>query len=107
VKPAFRRWSVAAVPPALSPLWRQALLEGSVMGSLAGALSTIALAILGRRQAGSASAPINAVSHYKVVPRRLTPGYEHRLDGSGMLAVYATLALGFALGAMSMGRSSR
>lgn len=34
------------------------------LGSLASALSTVALAWLGRREAGSAVAPINAVSHW-------------------------------------------
>ena len=40
---------------------------------------------------------------YTITPRRLTPGYEHRLDGKGMLAVYAALAAGFALGALALG----
>ena len=150
--------------------WKQSLREGVVAGSLGGWLSTVALACLGPRQAGSAAAPINAVSHwlwgdeslrenratwrhtlaglltqqaaavlwatlyariyghreeakrlpqaiaggiatsavayvvdYTVTPKRLTPGYEHRLDGKGMLAVYAALALGFAAGAVALG----
>jgi hypothetical protein len=150
-------------------LWKQSLREGAVSGATGGLLSTLALALLGPRQAGSVPAPINAVSHwlwgeeslredrptwrhtltglltqqaaammwatlyarfyghrpeakslpkavaggiatsavayavdYTITPQRLTPGYEHRLDGKGMLAVYAALALGFAAGAMAL-----
>lgn len=148
-------------------LWSQALREGAVAGTLAGVLSTVALAVCGKRVSGSAVAPINAVSHwvwgdealaedrptlrhtltglstqaaaaifwaalysrvfghrpeakepanaiagaiatsstaylidYTITPRRLRPGYEHRLDGKGMLAVYTALAAGFAVGAL-------
>jgi hypothetical protein len=151
--------------------WLQALREGAVTGSTASVLSTLALAALGRQQAGSAVAPINAVSHwlwdeealrvdrptwrhtlvgyltqhaasifwatlyarvfghrpeakrlpeaiaggiatsavayvvdYTITPKRLTPGYEHRLDGRGMFAAYAALAAGFALGALALQR---
>ena len=133
-------------------------------------LSTAVLGLLGRRQAGSAAAPLNAVSHwlwggdalrqdratwkytlpgaltqhaasvlwatlysrvyghsreakelshaiaggvatsatayvidYTITPKRLTPGYEHRLDGAGMLAVYAALAVGFSAGVLLLG----
>lgn len=152
--------------------WSQALREGAVAGTAAGLLSTLVLAAVGKRQAGSMAAPINAASHwlwgdaalredratvrhtgvglltqhaaaifwaalyaalhghrpeakrlpdaiaggiatsagaylvdYTITPRRLTPGYEHRLDGKGMLAVYAALAAGFALGAYALGRA--
>jgi hypothetical protein len=44
--------------------WRQALREGLVAGSLASLLSTAVLAAAGRRDAGSAWAPVNAVSHW-------------------------------------------
>jgi len=151
--------------------WRTVLREGLVQGSFAGVLSSLVLAALGPRQAGSAAAPINAASHwlwgdealredratvrhtatglatqlaasvfwaalwsaihgrrpqakrvpqaiaggvatsaaayvidYTITPRRFTPGYEHRLDGRGMLAVYAALAAGFALGAIALGQ---
>ncbi len=150
-------------------LWAQSLREGAVAGTAASVLSTLVLALVGRRQAGSAAAPVNAASHwlwgdeslradawdgrhtlvgaltqhaasifwatlyarlyghraeakepvqalaggiatsaaayvidYTVTPRRFTPGYEHRLDGRGMLAVYGALALGFAAGAMAL-----
>lgn len=148
-------------------LWAQALREGAIAGTLGGVLSTIALAVGGKRVNGSAVAPINAVSHwvwgdealaqdgptlrhtltglstqtaaaifwavlysrvfghrpeakepanaiagavatssaaylvdYTITPHRIRPGYEHRLDGRGMFAVYAALAAGFAVGAL-------
>jgi hypothetical protein len=147
--------------------WKNALREGAVTGTIAGLLSTIVLASAGRREAGSAVAPINAVSHwlwgdeslhaqaptlrhtltgyltnhlaaifwavlysrayghreeakrlpqaaagavatsavayvvdYHVVPKRLTPGYEHRISGGALLATYGALAAGLALGAL-------
>lgn len=149
--------------------WTQVLREGAVAGTVASVLSTAVLAALGRRQAGSAAAPVNAASHwlwgdeslrqdratwqhtlvgaatqhaasilwatlyaalyghrpeakqltqavaggvatsatayvidYTITPKRFTPGYEHRLSGTGMLAVYAALAAGFAVGALMM-----
>ncbi len=149
--------------------WRQSLREGLVAGTAAAVLSSIVLALAGRRQNGSAAAPVNAASHwlwgdealradaatprhtlvglatqhgasvfwatayallhghrreakrlpeaiaggiatsaaayvidYTITPRRLTPGYEHRLDGRGLFAVYAALAAGFALGALAL-----
>ena len=147
--------------------WTTALREGAITGTIAGLLSTAVLAITGQRQAGSAVAPINAVSHwiwgeeslhaqepslrhtltgyltnhlaaifwavlysrayghrdeakrlpqavaggvatsavayavdYYVVPKRLTPGYEHRISSGAMLATYGALAAGLALGAL-------
>jgi hypothetical protein len=148
-------------------LWKTALREGAVTGTVAGLLSTAVLAVAGQRQAGSAVAPINAVSHwiwgdeslraqepslrhtltgyvtnqlaaifwavlysrayghrdeakrlpqavaggvttsavayvvdYHLVPKRLTPGYEHRISNGAMLATYGALAAGLALGAV-------
>ena len=147
--------------------WKTALREGAVAGTVAGLLSTAVLAISGQRQAGSAFAPINAVSHwlwgdeslhaqepslrhtltgyvtnhlaaifwavlysgvyghrdeakrlpqaaagavatsavayvvdYYVVPKRLTPGYEHRISSGALLATYGALAAGLAIGAV-------
>jgi formate-dependent nitrite reductase membrane component NrfD len=57
--------------------------------ALAGAATTCAIA---------------GVVDYMVVPKRLTPGYEHRLSTSAMVAVYAALAAGFALGAAVLRR---
>jgi hypothetical protein len=148
-------------------LWKTALREGAVTGTVAGLLSTAVLAVVGRSQAGSAVAPINAVSHwlwgeesldaqepslrhtltgymtnhlaaifwamlysrayghrneakrlpqalagaaatsavayvvdYHLVPKRLTPGYEHRISSGATLATYGALAAGLALGAL-------
>lgn len=53
---------------------------------------------------GIATSAVAYVVDYTVTPKRLTPGYEHRLDGKGMLGVYGALALGFALGALALGR---
>jgi hypothetical protein len=155
-------------------LWNTALREGSVAGTTAMLLSLPVLAYAGRRQDGSAVAPMNAVAHwlwgdaslradaaslrhtatgllthlaaavfwatlysrlwghrpgakspgqaigggvatsavafavdYGVVPKRLTPGFEHRLDRGAMLATYGSLAAGFALGALLLGRLGR
>ena len=151
-----------------------AMREGVVTGTVAGLLSTAVLAISGQRQAGSAVAPINAVSHwlwgdeslhaqepslrhtltgyvtnhlaaifwamlysgvyghrddakrltqavtgavatsavayavdYHVVPKRLTPGYEHRISSGALLATYGALAAGLALGALLLGERRR
>jgi hypothetical protein len=49
---------------------------------------------------GVATSATAYVIDYTITPKRLTPGYEHRLDGMGMLAVYTALAAGFAAGAL-------
>jgi hypothetical protein len=41
----------------------------------------------------------NAVD-YKLTPKRLTPGFEHRLGTPEMVNVYACFALGLAIGSM-------
>jgi hypothetical protein len=151
--------------------WKTAVREGAVAGSIASLLSTAVLATAGMRQAGSAVAPTNAVSHwlwgdeslhvqqptwrhtltgyvthhiasifwaalysrlyghreeakrlpqalaggiatsavacvvdYQLVPKRLTPGYEHRISSGAMWATYGALAAGFALGALLLNR---
>jgi hypothetical protein len=53
---------------------------------------------------GIATSAVAYVVDYTITPKRLTPGYEHRLDGKGMFAVYAALALGFAAGALALRR---
>jgi hypothetical protein len=154
--------------------WNIALREGAVTGTVAALLSTAVLTIAGRQTAGSAVAPINAVSHwlfgdeslhadeptlrhtltgfvtnhlaaifwaglysllyghreeakqlpqavagavatsavayvvdYHVVPKRLTPGYEHRISPGALLATYGALAAGLALGALLLGERRR
>jgi len=49
---------------------------------------------------GIATSAAAYVIDYTITPRRLRPGYEYRLDGKGMFAVYAALALGLAAGAI-------
>lgn len=44
--------------------WKTALQRGLVGGATSSLLSTVALAALGKREAGSAYAPTNAVSHW-------------------------------------------
>jgi hypothetical protein len=147
--------------------WLEALRAGAVSGTLASILSTATLAWAGRRETGSAAAPVNAVSHwlwgeealreddvtwrhtlpgyatqhlaavfwavlyhriygnrpqaarlpqamlggaatsaaaalidYTIVPKRLTPGYEHRLSTGAMVATFASIAIGIAAGSL-------
>ena len=44
--------------------WKESIKRGAVSGSVASLLSTAALAALGKRDSGSAIAPINSVSHW-------------------------------------------
>jgi hypothetical protein len=65
--------------------WKDSMKHGLVSGATASVLSTVALAICGRRETGSASAPTNAISHWiwgdkaarhkNVDPRYTLPGY--------------------------------
>lgn len=156
------------------PTWKIALREGAIAGTVATLSSTALLAAIGRRESGSAVAPVNAVSHwlwgdeslhadhadlrhtltgfathhlaavfwaslysllhghrgeaktpmqavaggiatsavayavdYHVVPRRLTPGWEHRMAPRSLAATYGSLAVGFALGALLLGALDR
>lgn len=41
---------------------------------------------------------------YRLTPRRLTPGFEHRLSTREMVNVYALFAVGLAVGSMLMRR---
>lgn len=148
--------------------WKDTLREGAVSGTLAGLLSAAVLLATGRRENGSAVAPVNAESHwlwgdeslredrptmrhtltgfvthqlstvfwatlyglvrgrhkpadlsqallggvatsaaaaaidYTLVPKRLTPGFEHRLSTGSMVAVFAAIAGGVALGSLLM-----
>jgi hypothetical protein len=146
--------------------WKPALREGAVSGTLAGLLSAAVLMASGKRENGSAVAPVNAESHwlwgdeslredrptlrhtlgglvthqlstvfwatlyalvrgrrrpatvpaallggvaasaaaaaidYTVVPKRFTPGFENRLSTGSMVAVFAAIAGGIALGTL-------
>ncbi|MBI5275660.1 MAG: hypothetical protein HY854_04305 [Burkholderiales bacterium] len=154
--------------------WKLVFREGLVAGSLGSLLSSLVLLACGRRDAGSAVAPVNAVSHwlwgreslrtdrmdarhtlagyathhaasvfwaslhaaaaqgrpatrqaavavagaaatsaiaclvdYRVVPKRLTPGFEHRISPAAMTGVYVALAVGLAAGALLARRARR
>ena len=49
---------------------------------------------------GAATAAVAYVTDYHVVPKRFTPGFEERLSGRSLFAVYATLALALAAGSL-------
>ena len=49
-----------------------------------------------------ATSAFAAVVDYQVVPKRFTPGFEHRLSTGAMVGVYALLALGLGVGALAM-----
>ena len=143
------------------------LRESIITGTLAGVLSAAVLAATGKRETGSAVAPINAESHwlwgdeslredrptlkhtlagivthqlstvfwatvyalvrgdrkavhrvpeaiiggvatsaaaaaidYTLMPKRLTPGFEHRLSTGSMVGVFAAIAAGIAIGTL-------
>lgn len=149
------------------PNWNHTLREGIVSGTLAGLLSAAVLLVTGKRETGSAVAPMNAesrwlwgdeslhenrptlrhtltgiVTHqlstifwatlhalvrgdrktvrglpeavlggiatsaaaaaidYTLVPRRLRPGFEHRLSTSSMVGVFVAIAGGIAIGTL-------
>lgn len=51
-----------------------------------------------------AAAGVASFVDYRLTPKRLTPGFEHRLGGPEMVNVYASFALGLAIGSMLMKR---
>jgi hypothetical protein len=53
---------------------------------------------------GVATSAAACLVDYTLVPKRLTPGYEHRLSNGAMAASYGALAAGFALGALLLRR---
>lgn len=64
--------------------WRRAAADALVSGSIASVASTLALAALGRREAGSAFAPTNATSHWihgDEAARRDDPSLSHTAVG--------------------------
>ena len=146
---------------------KSTLRESIVTGTLAGVLSAAVLAATGKRETGSAVAPINAESHwlwgdeslredrptlkhtlagivthqlstvfwatvyalvrgdrkavhrvpeailggvatsaaaaaidYTLMPKRLTPGFEHRLSTGSMVGVFGAIAAGIAIGTL-------
>lgn len=49
-----------------------------------------------------ATSAIAGLVDYQLIPKRLTPGYEHRVSTGAMVATFAALAAGFALGAVAL-----
>jgi hypothetical protein len=150
--------------------WSKALPDGLRTGALAAAASLLVLGSFGRRDSGSAVAPLNAVSHMawgpralsrnrpdlrhtltgtllhvgsglfwgvlfekllgrrgessltravgkaalasaaiatidlKLVPERLTPGFQHRLSRTGLVFVFAAIGAALAAGTLTAAR---
>lgn len=147
--------------------WNQALKDGAIIGVMAGVATAVTAAARGRKDSGSAVAPVNATSHvlwgdraasvekptvrntatgllinigaavfwatmlekffglvmnrrgwraiawaapvtamvayvtdYKLVPRRLTPGYEKRVSRKSLYGIYVVLGAAMAAGAV-------
>lgn len=74
--------------------WKDAFREGAVSGSLASILPAVAGAVI--------VASVACVVDFKFTPKRLTPGFEHRLGRPEMANVYACFALGLMIGSMMM-----
>lgn len=53
---------------------------------------------------GVATSAVSCLVDYTLVPKRLTPGFEHRLSTGAMVTAYGALAAGFALGALLLRR---
>lgn len=64
--------------------WNDSIRRGVVSGAVASVLSTVALSVRGKRDSGSAVAPVNAVSHWiygdKAI-RRERPSTKYTLPG--------------------------
>lgn len=56
---------------------------------------------------GIATSAVAYAVDYHVVPKRLTPGWEHRMAPRSLAATYGSLAVGFALGALLLGALER
>ncbi|MFL6650157.1 MAG: hypothetical protein ACJ8J7_02600 [Sulfurifustaceae bacterium] len=55
----------------------------------------------------AATAGLAYITDYKIVPRRLTPGYEKRVSGRSLLMIYSVIAGAFAAGALLTRTASR
>ena len=53
---------------------------------------------------GVATSAVSCLVDYTLVPKRLTPGFEHRLSTGAMVTAYGALAAGFALGTLLLRR---
>jgi hypothetical protein len=74
-----------------------ATLHAGLMGRRPGA-GTLPAALLG----GIATSATAAAIDYTLVPKRLTPGFEHRVSTGAMVAAFAALAVGMAIGSLLM-----
>jgi hypothetical protein len=92
--PSLRHTLTAVATQQLAGLFWSTLYH-RVRGPQAAA-PTLAEAVAG----GVATAATAALVDYTIVPKRFTPGYEHRLSTPAMVATFACLAAGFALGEM-------
>ncbi|CAA9409964.1 MAG: hypothetical protein AVDCRST_MAG51-1363 [uncultured Ramlibacter sp.] len=54
--------------------------------------------------AAAATASVAALVDFKFTPRRLSPGFEHRLSRPALVATYACFAAGLALGSLAVRR---
>lgn len=79
--------------PGLALNHAAALFWAAIYEKLFGDEPTLRRALLG----GSAVALLAYVIDYHVVPQRLTPGYEKRMEPAGLAAIYSALALSLAL----------
>ena len=99
------------------PSWRHTLVGALTQHAASIFWASLYAALIGHRAeakrlpaaiaGGVATSAVAHVIDYTITPKRLTPGYEHRLDGKGMLIVYGALAAGFALGALVLGARDR
>ncbi|MCS0810256.1 hypothetical protein NX774_20225 [Massilia agilis] len=73
--------------------WKTAMQRGMVSGAMSSLLSTVALAVLGKREANSHFAPTNAISHWiwgEKAARRNTPSVRYTLPGYAIHHASAT-----------------
>jgi hypothetical protein len=56
---------------------------------------------------GVATSAVAAFVDYKLMPRRVTPGFENRLSTTSMVAAFGAIAAGVALGAILMDKARR
>ena len=88
-----------------------ALLNAAAVTSWAAVHELVCEKIAPKRDVGTAlvtGAAISALAwftDYRIVPKRLTPGFEKRLSNPSLFAIYSTLALSLAAGRLARSRS--
>lgn len=93
-KPTLRHTLTGIVTHQLSTVF-WATLYALVRGDRK-AVNKVPEALIGGLATSAAAAAID----YTLVPKRLTPGFEHRLSTGAMVGVFAAIAGGIALGAL-------